>query len=192
MSSEEVSPSQRVAQMAMKGSNTNAEAEEKLWEGGYSPKAMLGTWLLCIVLSVLAIAGMVMFPQMFGSDIDPSIIRWVGIGILITGWTIAIAMYAYRRIGVRYELTTQRFIHRHGILMRTTDRIELIDIDDVAFTQGLIQRMLNVGTIRVSSSDRSHPILNLLGIDDVARVSNLIDDARRKERRKRSLHIESA
>jgi hypothetical protein len=68
----------------------------------------------------------------------------------------------------------------------------LIDIDDVAFSQGLIQRMLGVGTIRVTSSDRSHPTLALLGIDEVDRVSGMIDDARRKERRRRSLHIEAS
>jgi hypothetical protein len=68
----------------------------------------------------------------------------------------------------------------------------VIDIDDVAYTQGIVQRMLGVGTIRLESKDRSHPQLNLLGIDQVARVSGMIDDVRRKERRKRSLHIDAS
>jgi hypothetical protein len=48
-----------------------------------------------------------------------------------------------------------------------------------------------VGTIHISSSDRTHPELLLLGIDDVKRVADLIDDVRRKERRQRGLHIEA-
>ncbi len=64
-------------------------------------------------------------------------------------------------------------------------------MDDVTFVQGIIQRMLSVGTIRVSSSDRTHPELVLLGIDNVEKVADLIDDARRKERRRRGLHIEA-
>jgi hypothetical protein len=72
-----------------------------------------------------------------------------------------------------------------------TDRIEVIDIDDVTYEQGLVQRMLGVGTIRIASSDRTHPELVLSGIDGVQQVADTIDDIRRKERRKRGLHIES-
>lgn len=187
--SEEPSPAQRLASMAVKGANTNTEPEESLWSGGYSPKAMIGSWLFCLVASVALIVGMIMLPGILGENFDKRIVWSVGAGLLIAGWGIAAATYAYRRLGVHYELTTQRFIHKHGILVRTTDRIELIEIEDVAFTQGLVQRMLNVGAIKLTSSDRSHPLLNLLGIDDVGRISGLIDDARRKERRRRALHI---
>jgi hypothetical protein len=41
------------------------------------------------------------------------------------------------------------------------------------------------------SSDTSDPKLFLKGIDDVKRVADLIDDARRSERRKRGMYIES-
>jgi len=187
----EVSPSQRVANVAINESQLHTEAEEKLWEGGYSPKAMIGTWLICALASLLMIAALIFLPGVLGDKIDNKILWSVGIGIILAGWGVAAAMYAYRRIGVRYELTNQRFIHRHGILVRTTDRIELIDIDDVAFTQGIVDRVLSVGAIRLTSSDRSHPHLQLIGIDDVGRVSGMIDDARRKERRKRSVHMTS-
>ena len=100
-------------------------------------------------------------------------------------------LLAYRKLNVNYELTTQRFVHRSGILRRITDRIEAIDMDDVSFEQGIIERLLNVGTIRVISSDRSHPELVLCGIEDVARIAKLIDDTRHKERLRRGLHIEA-
>jgi len=75
-------------------------------------------------------------------------------------------------------------------LVRTTDRIEVIDIDDVTYRQGIVERALGVGTILLESSDRTHPTLILSGIDDVQRVAGLIDDVRRKERRRRGIHIE--
>ena len=168
------------------------EPETDLWTGGFSPKAMIGTWLLSALFSIAVLVVLVLAPSLFGEQVPLNVLWSVGVGIIIAWWAIAIASYAYRRISVGYKLTNQRFIHKHGILVRTTDRIELIDIDDVAFSQGLIQRMLGVGTIRVTSSDRSHPTLSLLGIDEVDRVSGMIDDARRKERRRRSLHIEAS
>ena len=67
----------------------------------------------------------------------------------------------------------------------------MIDIDDVTYYQGLVERMLNVGSIKLESSDRTHPELWLRGIDNVGEVADLFDDLRRKERRRRGVHIES-
>jgi uncharacterized membrane protein YdbT with pleckstrin-like domain len=101
-------------------------------------------------------------------------------------------MYVYERLSVHYELTNQRFIHQRGILVRTTDRIDVVDIDDVTFRQGIIQRMLGVGTIILAGSDKTHPKLTLVGIDQVDKVSAMIDEVRRKERRRRSVHIDAS
>jgi uncharacterized membrane protein YdbT with pleckstrin-like domain len=190
---EEQTPAKRVADAAMNTADTSAtEPETDLWAGGYSPKAMFGTWLLSIAASAGIVALLVLFPNALGEQMSAKTAWSIGIAVVIAWWVFAILSYAYRRISVRYQLTSQRFIHKHGILVRTTDRIELLDIDDVTFSQGIIQRILGVGTIKLTSSDRSHPMLNLLGIDQVDRVSGMIDDARRKERRRRSLHIEAS
>ena len=161
--------------------------ERSLWKGGYSPKAMYGSWLVTAVVSVaLLIVGF-----LFVSG-DQAGMIWSILGAVIVAlWVFVIGLYLYRRIGMSYELTTQRFIHQEGILKRTTDRIEVIDIDDVSFSQGIIQRMLGVGQIRITGSDRTHPELVLQGIDKVNEIATLIDDVRREERRRRSLHIEA-
>ncbi|WP_164102517.1 PH domain-containing protein [Candidatus Laterigemmans baculatus] len=158
------------------------ESEETLWQGGYSPKAMVGTWILCLLLTVAAIVATVMVPEL------PWLVTLIAVVVL---WAIVASVYAARRLGVHYQLTTQRFIHQTGILSRRTDRIEVIDINDVSYEQGPVQRMFGIGSIRIDSSDRSHPVLTMRGISDVHRVAGLVDDIRRKERRRRSLHIES-
>ncbi len=156
--------------------------EEAIWEGDYSGKAMLGTWLLLSLVSVAAIAG---------SFLAAAVPLPITLIILLVIWAIAGTVYAARRLGVHYELTSQRFIHQSGILTRHTDRIEVIDIDDVSYQQGPVERILGVGSILITSSDRSHPELQMRGIADVKSVAGLIDDIRRTERRRRSLHIES-
>ena len=158
------------------------EPEEELWNGGYSAKAMVGTWILLAILSVATL-------------ILPFIVDFLSVpmslGVIVLIWLVGAVVYGLRRFGVHYELTSQRFIHQTGILTRDTDRIEVIDIDDVSFTQGPVQRVFGVGRITVTSSDRSHPLLHMIGIADVKSVAGLIDDVRRKERRRRSLHIEA-
>ena len=106
-------------------------------------------------------------------------------------WLCMGAYLLYKRLSVEYSLSTQRFVLQSGILRRVTNRIEVIDIDDVTVEQGFVERMFGVGTIKILSSDVSDPKVQLPGIDDVKRIATMIDDVRREERRKRSMYIES-
>ena len=160
------------------------EPEQDLWSGSYSTKAMAGSWIGGIALTGLLIVG-----GIFLSGVP--YVWIVIIAAILVLWIFLVLLLVYRQWSVHYELTSQRFIHQQGILKRVTDRVEVIDVDDVAFEQGIIQRFLGVGTIKISSSDRTHPELVLLGIDDVKNVADRIDRARRKERVRRGLHIEA-
>jgi hypothetical protein len=163
----------------------DVEAETAVWQGGFSSKAMFGNWLLAgVVTIILLIAVLLLGPQ------DPVFWgAWAVISALL--WGGFACQLAYRKLTVKYQLTTQRFIHEKGLLKRVTDRIEVIDIDDVSVEQRLIERMVGVGTIKLISSDRSHPELMMRGIENVREVGATIDDLRRKERRRRGLHIEA-
>jgi membrane protein YdbS with pleckstrin-like domain len=159
-----------------------AEPEQPLWHGGFSPQAMYGSWLLAGLVTIFAGVASVLLPW------PPTwLVALVVVGVL---WLVLAVYYFKERLSADYTLTTQRLLHRRGILSQKTDRIEVIDIDDVQFTQGIVERMFGVGKIRVISSDRSDPDLILRGIGDVRRVADLIDNARREERRKRSLYME--
>lgn len=157
-------------------------AEEEIWSGAYSAKAMAGSFLAAGVLTLLA-AVLAAFggPPAWAAFLIGAIVVWGGLGLL----------YLYRRVTVRYRLSTFRFFHDTGLLSRTGNRVEVIDIDDVTVEQGPIERMLGVGTIHIASSDKTNPELALPGIDDARRVADLIDGTRRAERNRRGLHIES-
>ena len=161
------------------------DQEELLWEGGYSPKAMFLSWIAAAVATLALIVGIV-----FTMAIP--VVPFVLGGLIVLAWVWPACALLYRRLGIGYKLTSQRFIHERGILSRSTDRIEVIDIDDVGFRQTLVDRMVGVGTITIESGDHTHPELVLRGIDDVKRVYDLIDSARRKERVRRGIHIASA
>lgn len=159
-----------------------AEPETKLWSGGFSPKAMIGYWVLAAVLTVGGAIG-----GFFGGP--PA---WLLVGLLaIALWGGLFLFYLYLRYGMSYELTSQRLIHKVGILSQTTNRIEVIDIDDVATHQTFIERLLGVGTIKILSSDTSDPTLSIRGIDEVKRIATMIDNVRRDERRRRGMYIEN-
>ena len=157
-------------------------AETDLWDGSYSPKAMIGTWIACGVGCLVLIVAAAMVDR---RDV------WIAAVCAIVALNLYLALLlAYRRFNVHYHLTSQRFVHQSGIIRRVTDRVEVIDFDDITFVQGIVDRMVNVGTIKIVSGDPTDPRLVLQGIENVAHVAHLMDDARRAERRRRGLHID--
>lgn len=176
-------PAERL-RAAAERTGTEEDQEEELWDGGYSPRAMAGNWVLSGMITLMLLV-------IWAWKVRNAA-AWTALvlGLLLL-WIVQLLLLAYRRMSVHYELTTQRLVHQKGILRRVTDRIELIDMDDITFEQGVIDRLTGVGTIRVISSDRTHPELLLRGIESVREVATVIDDARRSERRRRGLHIEA-
>ena len=157
------------------------DPEDELWSGSYSHLAMIGSWIGGGIASLIALVALPMAGLGF----------LVVLGLVLLLWIMLVGYYFYRRLSVHYRLTSQRLIHAAGLLWRTNDRVELIDVDDVTYRQGPVERVFGVGSILVSSSDRTTPELVLPGIENAREVADLIDDARRKERRSRGLHIEA-
>ncbi|PQO27847.1 PH domain-containing protein [Blastopirellula marina] len=155
--------------------------DEMIWQGGYSAIDQSGSFFILGLITIGLIASCFFLPPMI-------IISLIAIPIL---WVVQLIRVWWIKMGVAYELTNRRFIHESGVINRTTDRIEVIDVDDVTIEQGIMDRMFNVGTIKITSSDRTHPELRLRGIKDVRKVALMIDDARQAERDRRGVYIES-
>jgi len=177
------------------GSNHHDAPEQDLWAGAYSPKAMAGGFILA---GLLTIAGMV--AASFGGPI-----AWIAvvIGALVLFGFLGLRV-AYKRMSMQYRLTTHRLVLEKGILSRTDDRILLVDVDDITVRQGLLNRLLNIGTIILNTTDEStraangatasaeRGILIMDGIEDPRLVGDLIDEARRTERSRRGLYMMNA
>jgi len=170
---------------------SHQEPEHELWQGGYSSKAMIGGWIAAGILTLVALAAAVLVPPA----------GWIAAAALIPlAWLVPAIRLLWLRLGHHYTLTTQRFLHREGVVSQVNDQILLVDVDDITFAQTLLGRMLGFGIITIRAKDlsiesqnrskKSSPdALELVPVDDVQRVANLIDEARREERRKRALYM---
>ena len=165
------------------GRSTAEVPEEELWTGAYSPKAMTSAF---IGAALLAIVGMIV-----ASFAGPAGWTAVGVGaILVFGYLVLSLIY--QRLSVQYRLTTHRLVIQRGILSRTDDRILLVDIDDITVQQVLIDRMLDIGTVVLNTSDNTSPVLTMRGIENPRQVGDLIDEARRAERSRRGVYMMNA
>ena len=60
-----------------------------------------------------------------------------------------------KRVNSRYRLTSQRIIVERGIFSRQTDEIELYRVIDTKAYENFAERMVNLGNIDISSSDKT-------------------------------------
>jgi membrane protein YdbS with pleckstrin-like domain len=168
---------------AMPAGQPQAEPEHDLWQGSYTAKAMYSKFVAGILITLASIVVAILV-QPFG---------WIAAIIVIPVlWAVLLLNLLIKRLGIEYRLTTQRFLHKRGLLRRVSDQILLVDVDDVTYEQGLLERFLNIGTITIHSNDASDPKLRMVPIDDVQRIADLIDHTRREERRKRAIYMASA
>jgi membrane protein YdbS with pleckstrin-like domain len=157
--------------------------ENELWTGAYSPKAMTAAFIGAALLVVIG-----MFVAPFAGAAG-----WtaLGAGALVVFGYLVLSLF-YQRMSVHYRLTTHRLIIERGILTKTDDRILLVDIDDITVRQGLIDRMLDIGTVVLNTTDNTSPILTMRGIENPRQVGDLIDEARRAERSRRGVYMMNA
>jgi hypothetical protein len=87
-------------------------------------------------------------------------------------------------LGTHYTVTNQRVRVITGLLGKDIDDIEIIRIQDVDHTQGITERVLNVGDIFLRSTDPSRPRVVLRNVTDPVGVHEIIRRAILEARRR--------
>jgi uncharacterized membrane protein YdbT with pleckstrin-like domain len=133
-----------------------ADANAVIWEGSpHYTGTMVWAWI-CIVAVVLSPVGLVL--------------------MLIAH---------FRTKATRYTLTALRLALRRGLMSTAIDDISLFRIKDIELRQSFWQRLGNIGTILVTSSDTVEPLAELHAVKDPEAVRRLlraqVDAARQSE-----------
>ena len=79
---------------------------------------------------------------------------WVGPALLAVGLIIIAANWT-SNLATTYEVTADRLILHKGILVKSIDEIELYRIKDVRLDYSLLNQMVDIGTITLTSTDRT-------------------------------------
>jgi uncharacterized membrane protein YdbT with pleckstrin-like domain len=97
-----------------------------------------------------------------------------------------------RRLGMplsftRYELGEERLILRKGFFKTETDEIMLYRIMDIHMSRSLGQKIFGVGTIELTSSDKTHPKLELKNIKNPEDVRRFLGKQVESQRAKKGV-----
>ena len=106
-------------------------------------------------------------------------------GYVITDWFLGLllaiivfvllipsALIAY--FGSEFGVTGKRVISKKGIISRNASEMNLSSIESVNVDQGIIERIINVGSLKISG--RGTTSVNFSSIDDPIKVRKLIQN----------------
>lgn len=77
---------------------------------------------------------------------------WMGIVLAVLLWVVLGLAPLVRWYATRYVLTTERIIVRTGIVTRAGTEIPLENINNVLFSQQLVERLLGYGDVLIESA----------------------------------------
>jgi uncharacterized membrane protein YdbT with pleckstrin-like domain len=134
------------------------------------PKALL----LPFVVLVLLLAAATYFDRKTGNG-TVSLGYWI-VALLVFVWWVLRPFL--RWLTATYTITTKRLITREGLIARRGHDIPLMRISDVAYDQGLLDRVLGCGTLVISDAS-THGSVRLHDIPHVEvvqrRLTELLD-----------------
>lgn len=125
-------------------------------------KHLLGAMLVCLAAVVgLAVVLKVAPESGFLDWLDT--LGWVAFAGVVLVFGVWPALAWWNRT---YTLTSERLATRTGILRRSGRDIPLNRINDVAFDQGILDRLVGCGTLRVSAASEEGTVV----LDDIPHV----------------------
>lgn len=175
-------PVQQMANDPRQQKQRSATGEETIWEGRASLRAALPYFIkfffLSTLIAVLFQVGLSRAPE-WACKASSTLCESVETSLFEKVWGYAlyleVAIFVLLLLqlikgilqvkSTYVKLTNQRLISEFGILSKQADDIDLRIIDDTQFSQGILERLLKIGTVTVISNDVSHPRLLLRGMD---------------------------
>jgi uncharacterized membrane protein YdbT with pleckstrin-like domain len=131
------------------------------------PKALIVPGLILVVALALAI----FLDRKIGNGFV-SLLVWIVALVVIVWWVLRPFL---DWLTSTYTVTSKRLITREGIISRKGHDIPLMRISDVAFDQGIVDRMLGCGTLVVSDAS-THGSVRLHDIPRVEAVQRTLSD----------------
>lgn len=125
--------------------------------------------LLVLPVAALSLAGLLL--AMLGS-LSPFVL-WlsmaglVACGLVVGYWFIA-------SLATTLTITSSRTIARRGIIRKATSEVQHDDVRNIQVDQNILQRLLNIGAIGISSSGQDDLEVVVKGLPDPERLVSII------------------
>ena len=142
-------------------------SERELYEGRPSWRALLSFYLLGIGIALVVVVILGLLAGSWGPA--------AGIAVVIAGLTLVIGYL--RRIATKYLITTQRLRISRGIVSKKVQETRLERVQNVNYQQGVIDRVLGVGTVDFDTAGTDDSEFRFAWVNDPEQVVRAVDQA---------------
>jgi uncharacterized membrane protein YdbT with pleckstrin-like domain len=90
-----------------------------------------------------------------------------------------------------YRISADRIEYERGILSRSTDNLDMFRVTDLKMRRTLLDRLFDIGTVEILSSDETHPVFFLASIPNPREAYDLLKQiSLNADRRRGVVHYE--
>jgi uncharacterized membrane protein YdbT with pleckstrin-like domain len=111
---------------------------------------------------------------------------WLIAGGIVLALILVVAQPMLQKT-LRYRITNYRIDFQRGLLTRQIDSLELWYVDHINFRQSILERMLGVGTIELTTDDERMPHLVMRSIPNGLQVFEHLKTSALAAKRQRGL-----
>ncbi len=79
--------------------------------------------------------------------------------LVLIGWNVGILISLYQKYSCYLKLTSWRILVVSGFVAQHEEQVDLFRVSDTLVTQGVLDRLLGVGAVKIISDDRTSPEL---------------------------------
>lgn len=133
------------------GRTLSGEPEQTLWQGRPSQWINFGAFLVAVVGIVAPIFGAALLERT-----EVSLIAILFVAFILWKWL--------QVRSTQYVVTTERIKTRRGVLSRERHELELYRVKDTSLDEPFLLRLVSRSNVRLTSSDRSNPVLLLRAV----------------------------
>ncbi len=162
--------------------------ERDHWSGRMHWQNGIGRVIFWLLLNAAFVAGAYYVPR--PGWLTQQHLIWTVVAFFAVTTMFILGGLFIRMWQTHYRLSSQRLFIERGILSRTMDQTELIRVDDVRMQQSFVNRIFNIGTVLLMTTDVTDRSVAIIGIKDPVRVTELIRQQMRTLRSK-SLFVEN-
>jgi uncharacterized membrane protein YdbT with pleckstrin-like domain len=150
-----------------------APGEQVMFEGHPSWRSIIGFYLKGL-LAVLVVAFLVgLITNIADGDTNTGLVVLVA----VIGVAIVILAGFIKRVTTHYTITTRRLHIKRGIISRDIQETRLERVQNVNYSQSLLERMLQVGDVDFDTAAGDDYNFIFVGVADPAEVVERVDRA---------------
>jgi len=143
------------------------DGERALYQGRPSWRALMSFYVGGIVLAAAVVVVLGVLADNMGTAI--------AIAVVIIALTLLIGFL--RRVGTKYLLTTQRLRISRGILRKNVQETRLDRVQNVNYSQGVLDRMFGVGTVEFDTAGTDDSEFRFEWVNNPEGVVRAVDQA---------------